>query len=69
MHKTIKNKNTGDSPAYLVVQSLHAGYSLCLLERVDLNAMLVCYGFELLVNVVEHLTVNLERLDDLLVRI
>ncbi len=55
--------------AYLVVQSLHARYSTCLLERVDFNSRLVRYGLEVLVDIVQDLAVHLQRLDNLLVRV
>jgi hypothetical protein len=54
---------------YLAVHALHARYSPCLLERVDLNSGLIHDSLKLLVDVVQDLAVHLQRLDDLLVRV
>ncbi len=62
-------QRAGSDAAYLIVQTLHARYSLCLLERIAFYSMPVRYVRELFVDIVQDLAVHLQRLDDLLVRV
>ncbi len=42
---------------YLLMQTFHAGYSLCLLERVHLDAAFAYNALELVMDVIQHLAV------------
>lgn len=54
---------------YFAVQSLHARYTSRLLERVDLDICVKDDPLELVVDIIQDLTVHFECLDNSLVRV
>jgi hypothetical protein len=53
----------------LFVQPFYAWYIPCLLKTIDLDSALKHDGLGLLINVIKHLIINLQRFKQLLVQV